>query len=121
MKGKQSRGLRQLSEEGTVQPPATLPARNSRAVGVLQFEVVKFRLEDEYSVLGAYESYPFTGMRWLKFKNESEKSTFISKNSSNIVYDHKERPCFGVRSEWDLKLVMEKFPDVEFFKNSDYR
>jgi len=124
MKGKQlDKGLQQLSEEGTVQ----LFRRHSStekilgAVGVLQFEVVKRRLEDEYNVRGAYEGFPFSGVRWLKFINDRDKDIFISKNSINIAYDNKNRPCFIVRSEWDLKLVAEKFPDVEFFKNSDFK
>lgn len=124
MKAKQlDKGLRQLSEEGTVQLfiRQTTGERILGAVGVLQFEVVKFRLEDEYGVRGDYESYPFQGIRWLKFRNEKEQDEFTAKNSNNIVFDIRERPCFSVRTPWDLKLAEEKFPHVEFFKNSDYR
>ena len=124
MKAKQlDKGLTQLSEEGTVQLFTRHTTREKilGAVGVLQFEVVKHRLEDEYGVRGEYESYPFSGVRWLRFPDDKTKSSFMEKNSSNIVYDVKGRVCFSVRSEWDLKLVMEKNPEVEFFKNSDYR
>lgn len=124
MKGKQlEKGLQQLSEEGTVQLFTRHTTRENilGAVGVLQFEVVKYRLEDEYSVNADYENYPFVGIRWLKFENEKAEGEFISNNASNIVYDNKKRICFSVRSEWDLKLAMEKNPKVEFFKNSDYR
>ncbi|MCK5882933.1 MAG: peptide chain release factor 3 [Bacteriovoracaceae bacterium] len=124
MKGKQlDKGLRQLSEEGTVQLFTRHVGTDKilGAVGMLQFEVVKFRLEDEYNVQGAYEHYPFTAVRWLKFPEEKMQDTFISKNSINVLYDHKGRICFAIRSEWDLKLVMEKFPEVQFFKNSDYK
>ena len=124
MKGKQlEKGLQQLSEEGTVQ----LFTRHSTgekilgAVGALQFEVVKYRLEDEYNVNAAYEGYNFVGIRWLKFENDKDEGAFMAANSSNIAYDHKKRICFSVRSEWDLKLVMEKNPKVIFYKNSDYR
>lgn len=124
MKGKQlEKGLQQLSEEGTVQ----LFTRHSTgekilgAVGALQFEVVKYRLEDEYNVNAAYEGHSFIGVRWLKFDTEKDEGKFMATNSSNIVYDHKKRICFSVRSEWDLKLVMEKNPNVHFYKNSDYR
>lgn len=124
LKGKHlEKGLQQLSEEGTVQ----LFRRHSTnekilgAVGMLQFEVVKRRLEDEYMVRGDYEPFPFIAVRWLKFKNEKEMDTFIAKNSSVIVYDNKNRVCLIVRSEWDLRLIMEKFPEVEYFKNSDFK
>ena len=124
LKGKQlDKGLQQLSEEGRVQ---LFKRHNSTekilgAVGVLQFEVVKRRLEDEYNVRGEYEAFPFAGVRWVLFENENDKDKFISKNSINIAYDNKKRVCFVVRSEWDLKLVKEKFPTVSFYKNSDYK
>ncbi len=124
LKGKQlDKGLRQLSEEGTVQlfTRHTVNEKILGAVGVLQFEVVQHRLEDEYNVKGSYEAYPFTGIRWLKFPNDKVKDQFIQKNGNNIVYDGKGRVCFSVRSEWDLKLAQEKNSDVEFFKNSDYQ
>lgn len=123
LKAKQlDKGLRQLSEEGTVQlfTRHTVNEKILGAVGMLQFDVVKSRLEDEYNVHGAYQSYGFSGVRWLRFPNEKMQNDFIAKNGNNICYDHKDRICFSVRSEWDLKLAAEKFPEVEFFKNSDY-
>jgi peptide chain release factor 3 len=124
LKSKQlDKGLKQLSEEGTVQ----LFKRHSGndkilgAVGALQFEVVKYRLEDEYGVRGEYEGYPFVAIRWLLFPDDKTRDSFIGNNSINICYDIKERVCYSVKSEWDLKLAMEKNPTVEFFKNSDYR
>jgi peptide chain release factor 3 len=124
LKGKQlDKGLQQLSEEGTVQlfSRHTSSEKILGAVGILQFEVVKHRLETEYNVKGAYESYPYSSIRWLVFPDDKIKNDFISKNGSNVCYDNKKRVCFGVRSDWDLKLVMEKYPDVQFFKNSDYK
>lgn len=124
MKAKQlDKGLQQLSEEGTVQlfRRHTTPEKILGAVGVLQFEVVKHRLETEYNVRGDYESFSFVGVRWLKFENDIQKDKFIQKNGNNIVYDNKDRPCFGVRSEWDLKLVMEKNEGVEFYSTSDFK
>ena len=124
MKAKQlDKGLKQLSEEGTVQlfTRHTVNEKILGAVGMLQFEVVKHRLEDEYNVQGEYQSYGFVAVRWLKFPDDKTKNDFISKNGNNICYDHKDRVCFSVRSEWDLKLAIEKNPSVEFFKNSDYK
>lgn len=124
MKGKQlDKGLRQLSEEGTVQlfTRHNMNEKILGAVGVLQFEVVKHRLEDEYGVQGEYQGYALAGIRWLKFPNDKTKNDFISKNSINICYDHKDRICFALKTAWDLKLVEEKFPEVKFFKSSDYR
>lgn len=123
MKGKQlDKGLRQLSEEGATQlfvRPST-GAKMLGAVGMLQFEVVKFRLEDEYSVKADYEGTPFVGVRWLKFVDKKQEDKFKSDYGGNILMDGKDRICYGVKSPWDLKLCEEKNPEVKFFKNSDY-
>ena len=124
LKAKQlDKGLRQLSEEGTVQlfTRHVSPEKILGAVGMLQFEVVKHRLEDEYNVQGEYTGYALSGIRWLKFKNEKEKDQFIQKYSAQICYDHKDRVCFAFKTPWDLKLAQEKFPEAQFFNNSDYR
>ncbi|MGB0452448.1 MAG: peptide chain release factor 3 [Bacteriovoracaceae bacterium] len=123
LKGKQlDKGLRQLSEEGAVQlfNRVALQEKVLGAVGMLQFEVVKFRLEDEYNVEGSYGSYALAGVRWLKFDTDKIKNEFIAKYNSVLYTDHKDRLCYGVKSPWDLKLAKEKFPDVKFYKNSDY-
>ncbi len=116
------KGLRQLSEEGATQlflRPAT-GEKMLGAVGALQFEVVKFRLEDEYNVNADYEGTPFSGVRWLKFVDKKQEDKFRSEYGSNILLDGKDRICYGVKSPWDLKLCMEKNPEVKFFNNSDY-
>ena len=124
LKSKQlEKGLTQLSEEGTVQlfQKKTTNEKILGAVGVLQFEVVQFRLENEYGVRAIYEGHSFIGIRWLRFKNDKAKDNFVDNYASVIAYDHKKRICFGVKSDWDLKLAMEKNPEVEFFINSDYK
>lgn len=116
------KGLRQLSEEGATQlfiRPST-GAKMLGAVGVLQFEVVKFRLEDEYNVKADYEATPFNGVRWLKFPDKKIEDRFKSDYGGNILIDGKDRICYGIKSDWDLKLCMEKNEDVKFYKNSDY-
>ena len=123
MKAKQlEKGLTQLSEEGTVQlfNKKTTNEKILGAVGVLQFEVVKFRLENEYSVVGDYQGHAYSGVRWLKFPGEKEKNDFISYYASNILYDNKSRICFGYKTDWDLKLAMDKNPSIKFYINSDY-
>ena len=117
------KGLTQLSEEGAAQL-FYRPSTNEKllgAVGQLQFEVVKFRLEDEYNVLCDYQPAPFVGVRWLRFPDEKMEGKFTEAQGGNILLDIKGRPCFGIKSQWDFKLVLEKFPEVEFFNNSDYQ
>jgi peptide chain release factor 3 len=116
------KGLSQLSEEGATQLfiRRTTNEKMLGAVGALQFEVVKFRLEDEYSVEAIYETVSWQGVRWLKFPDKKIEDQFISEYSSFIMTDRENRLCYAVRSEWDLKLCLEKNPLVKFYKNSDY-
>lgn len=116
------KGLTQLSEEGATQ---LFLKRNTNekilgAVGALQFEVVKYRLKDEYSVEAVYESVQLSTVRWLKFDGKDQEYKFCSDYSSSIMTDREERVCFAARTEWDLKLAMEKNPKTRFYKNSDY-
>lgn len=116
------KGLSQLSEEGATQ----LFIRKSTnekmlgAVGALQFEVVKFRLEAEYGVEASYESVSWQGVRWIKFTDKNAVDGFNLSYSNFLMNDREGRLCFAVRTEWDLKLAMEKNPSVEFYNNSDY-
>lgn len=123
LKGKHlEKGLRQLSEEGATQLfiRSATGEKMLGAVGALQFEVVKFRLEDEYNVNADYEGTPFIGIRWLKFVDKKQEDKFKQDFSGNMLVDGKNRLCYGVKSPWDLKLCEEKNPEVKFFKNSDY-
>jgi peptide chain release factor 3 len=116
------KGLSQLSEEGATQLFIRRHTNEKMlgAVGALQFEVVKYRLEDEYSVEATYEAVAWAGVRWLRFPDKKAEEKFAQEYSSVIMEDKEKRLCFAVRTEWDLKLAMEKNPSVEFFKNSDY-
>jgi peptide chain release factor 3 len=124
LKSKQlEKGLKQLSEEGTVQLFSRYNSSEKflGAVGLLQFEVVKHRLETEYHVRGEFEPFSLEGIRWLKFKNEKTQDEFIGKHSASICYDAKDRVCFAVKSNWDLKMRIENNPDVKFYSDSDYK
>jgi peptide chain release factor 3 len=115
------KGLKQLSEEGAVQLFSKKfdQGKILGAVGMLQFEVVKFRLEDEYNVKADYATVPYQGVRWLVFNDPKIQDKFLMDYSSFILSDSKDRLCFAVRSEWDLKLAVEKNPEVSFNKTSE--
>lgn len=116
------KGLLQLSEEGATQLFIRRQTNEKMlgAVGALQFEVVKYRLEDEYSVPAMYEPVGWVGVRWLKFPDKKTEDKFCQDYSSVIMEDRLQRICFAVRTEWDLKLAQEKNPEVKFYNNSDY-
>ena len=61
------------------------------AVGALQFVVVKFRLEDEYSVQARYETISWLGVRWPRFPDEITEADFISNYNSFHVRPRRPR------------------------------
>lgn len=115
------KGLDQLSQEGATQLfyPTFGTEKILGAVGRLQFEVVKFRLEEEYNVLCDYQPVSYVGMRWPKFADEKVRDKFVGEHGSLLFKDVRDRLVFAVRSEWDLRLIQEKNPGVEFMKHSE--
>ena len=122
LKNKQlDKGLVQLTEEGTAQlfylKTGTLPIVG--AVGALQFEVMKFRLLNEYGVEGIFESVPFRLARWYGSENQTELDGFETKYVDRIATDKTEQTVFLATSDWELEFAMKKFPAVKFYSNSD--
>ena len=124
LKGKHlEKGLVQLSEEGAVQL-FTRPQGNLNilgAVGMLQFDVVKYRLEDEYKVRGDYETLSFKGVRWVKLPKSISEKDFLNQYPMNGLVDRNGQICFAYKTDWDLKMLKDKVPEVELFMNSEYR
>ena len=74
-------GLKQLSEEGAVQ--VFMPLRNNDlilgAVGILQFDVVSFRLRDEYRVDCTYDIVNVHSARWVHSKDAKKMEKLLYK------------------------------------------
>ncbi|MGH8247022.1 MAG: peptide chain release factor 3, partial [Gammaproteobacteria bacterium] len=83
------KGLLQLGEEGAVQVFRPLH-RNELlvgAVGVLQFEVVAWRLREEYGVDCVYEPVPVVAARWVKGDDPKQLEEFLLRAADNLALD----------------------------------
>ena len=89
-------------------------------VGILQFEVIKFRLQHEYNVEGVFESAPYTCARWYHCKSDKVMKQFEERYISQIALDVKEKKIFLCNSTWDLDYAQKKFEGMEFYQNSDH-
>ncbi|MBX7231866.1 MAG: peptide chain release factor 3 [Bdellovibrionales bacterium] len=112
------KGLQQLAEEGTVQllyePHLGKQDPIVGAVGELQFEVLLFRLNDEYNLDVKLEKLPFTVARW-PVDSESHKSYQNPiKGGGKVVVDAEDRQVVLVEREWDLNWLKKENPGVEF-------
>ncbi len=110
------KGLQQLSEEGSTQ--VFMPERNNDlivgAVGVLQFEVVAYRLKDEYGVDCLYENINVYTARWIECDDTKMLDEFKRKNADNIAIDGGGHLTYLAPTRVNLSLAEERWPEVTF-------
>ena len=109
------RGLAQLIEEGAIQ--VFSDAQSARreqilaAVGALQFDVVRFRLETEYNAQTEIEWLPYKVARWVQAAPEDAK-TFRVPLGAKIVKDQLGHTAILFRSAWDAEYVQRETPSI---------
>ncbi|WP_210396689.1 peptide chain release factor 3 [Motiliproteus sediminis] len=110
------KGLQQLSEEGAVQ--LFQPLKNNDlilgAVGQLQFEVVVFRLKDEYKVECIYEPISVQTARWVECDDSKMLEEFRRKAHDNLSVDGGNLLTYLAPTRVNLSLAEERWPDVRF-------
>ena len=110
------KGLKQLSEEGSTQ--VFMPLKNNDlivgAVGVLQFEVVAFRLKDEYKVDCVYESVNVHFARWVNSDNRTSLEEFRQKAHENLAMDGGGHLTYLSPTRVNLNLMEERWPAIQF-------
>ncbi|TBR38162.1 peptide chain release factor 3 [Marinomonas agarivorans] len=110
------KGLQQLSEEGSTQ--LFMPQENNDlivgAVGQLQFEVVAYRLKDEYKVECIYEPVNVATARWVECDDDKLFEEFKRKNAANLAIDGGGHLTYIAPTRVNLMMAEEKWPDVHF-------
>ena len=113
---KLQKGIKQLSEEGAIQlfvePHVGHQDPIIGVVGELQFEVLLYRLQDEYNIDARLVRTNYTVARWPKDKNG--KPTKDLKGNLNVLLDMNENPVVLLEQEWDLNWARKENPDIEF-------
>ncbi len=113
---KLQKGVQQLSEEGAIQlfiDPIIGPQDPIiGVVGELQFEVLLYRLEDEYGLDVKLARTPYTVARWPRDKEGKP----IKRLNGNLQMfeDSSGNPVILLAQEWDLNWAKKENPDVEF-------
>ena len=122
MKRKQlKKGLEQLSEEGAVQMFYDRHRMGREpilgAVGVLQFEVIQYRLQSEYGVAVNFDRLPYQHARWVEPKDPEAAvnlEKFERQGRSTCVLDVEDRPLVLFDSPWDVRGATEDNPQLNF-------
>ncbi|WP_211274913.1 peptide chain release factor 3 [Bacillus marinisedimentorum] len=107
------KGLEQLSQEGAIQVYKTPDGTNVflGAVGVLQFEVFQYRMENEYNVDIEISPIPHKHARWVENWKDSFRS--FDKYSNMLVHDRYGRPVFLFENDFSLRWFGDQHPEVE--------
>lgn len=119
MKRKQFvKGIEQLTNEGAVQrfryPDIGLESPVIAAVGVLQFEVLEYRLKHEYGVDINLEHLPYTLARWARGENLTARSL---KTMDNLVLqDDDDNFVVLFRNQWSYSWEAEHNKDVKYLE-----
>ncbi|KAM3102517.1 peptide chain release factor 3 [Phormidesmis sp. 146-12] len=110
------KGVSELREEGAVQ--IMYSADDAKrdpilaAVGQLQFEVVQFRLQNEYGVETQVEFLPYTLARWVDGGWESLQKVGRIFNTLTVK-DSWERPVLLFRNEWNCQQLQADHPELK--------
>lgn len=113
------KGVSELREEGAVQIMYSADEAKRDpilgAVGQLQFEVVQFRLQNEYGVETRLELLPYTVARWVEGGWPVLEKVGRIFNALTIK-DSWGRPVLLFKNEWNVHQLQEDHPDLKLNK-----
>ena len=113
MKRKQFvKGVTQIAQEGAIQMFQEYKGGMEEiivgVVGVLQFDVLKFRLENEYNVQIRLENLPYEHIRWIENKDEVNVDTINGTSDMKKVVDMKGNPLLLFINEWSIGMTLDR-------------
>jgi peptide chain release factor 3 len=110
------KGVSELREEGAVQIMYSIDESRRdpilAAVGQLQFEVVQFRLLNEYGVETLLEALPYSVARWVDAGWDVLQQVGRLFNTA-VVKDSWGRPVLLFRNEWNCQQVEGEHPELK--------
>ena len=124
MKRKQfMKGVTQIAQEGAIQIFQDYNLEMSEiivgVVGVLQFDVLKYRMENEYGCDVRLEPLPYRHIRWIKDPTVNLNNVKCPSDAKRVK-DMKGNPLVIFTNEWSVKLLLERNEGLEVteFKNN---
>ena len=125
MKRKQFiKGVNQIAQEGAIQIFQEFHTGMEEiivgVVGVLQFDVLKYRLENEYKVDIRLENLPYEHIRWIENKDEIDVEHLTGTSDMKKVMDLKGNPLLLFVNPWSIGMTLDRNEGLklsEFSKN----
>ncbi len=116
------KGIEQLSQEGAIQVFKHLDVGRQELIcgvcGVLQFDVLKYRLKAEYGVNIRHEILPYKAVRWLEDKTINIRELTLSSTTIPGV-DNSGRNVLFFQNEWSIRWVKQNNDGLELLKTAD--
>jgi peptide chain release factor 3 len=109
------KGVEQLTEEGVVQvfyPRTGMRYPILGAIGELQLEVFKYRIEHEYDVVIHLDRLGFERARWLRSVSDEVASYLPA-----LVVDESGRLVALFRSEFEIGFMRDRYKDLELLEH----
>ncbi len=124
MKRKQFiKGINQIAQEGAIQIFQEFNTGMEEilvgVVGVLQFEVLEYRLKNEYGVDIRLEQLPYEHIRWIE-NDDIDVMKITGTSDMKRIKDLKDRPLLLFVNSWSVRMVEERNPGLvlsEFGRN----
>ena len=115
MKRKQFvKGITQIAQEGAIQIFHEIGSGLEEiivgVVGMLQFDVLKFRLENEYNVEIYLEMLPYEHIRWIENKEEIDLDNLSGTSDMKKVSDLKGNPLLLWINAWSIGMTQDRNP-----------
>jgi peptide chain release factor 3 len=123
MKAKQlQKGIDQLMDEGVAQ--LFVNQFNNRkiigTVGQLQFEVIQYRLENEYNARCRWEPVHLYKACWISSDDEKELEAFKKRKYQYMAKDKEGRDVFLADSGYMLSMAQQDFEHIQFHFTSEF-
>lgn len=117
MKRKQFlKGVSQIAQEGAIQIFQEYNTGMEEiivgVVGELQFEVLTYRLKNEYSVEVKLERLPYEYIRWIENKEEIDPAKIQGTSDMKRIKDLKDNPLLLFVNSWSIGMVQERNPGL---------
>ncbi|GAA0795783.1 peptide chain release factor 3 [Clostridium sp. AF19-22AC] len=116
MKRKQFvKGINQIAQEGAIQIFQEYNTGMEEiivgVVGVLQFDVLKYRLKNEYNVEIRLENLPYEYIRWIE-NEEINMDKLVGTSDMKKIKDLKDRPLLLFAHEWSIRMTLDRNKDL---------
>ena len=121
MKRKQfAKGVLQIAQEGAIQIFQEFNTGMEEiivgAVGVLQFEVLTYRLKAEYNVEVKLDQLPYEYIRWIDHPETVDVNRITGTSDMKLIKNMKDEPLLLFAHEWSVRMVEERNPGLKLLE-----